>query len=372
MRSLVFSMVTALLLPGLSVPAWAQQTGLELIASGPTEAVVIRGDRAVPVPRGNRSPAEIEMFSLPEGSPGDSAPPRQQRVVTSANRLHYGRVTISADGLRSRYEHRSPQGAAWSVELPGILEFFISNDGRTVVGADPSMTVPTDGKLHVLGQGGRVVATEPCPFFKSLQITDGKVFAVSTAKALWIYEVLEAGVRRTAELPRTARFALSARGEFVASAGPGQVRLYRGSTLQGTAETTGYANDLAFGANDRLLAIAESGRLRVLQTASMAPVFSVAATERGAFRSVDLDDAGTTLVVGQLRVDRTARADRTGLALATVSVLDGTGQTRETASMEVAEWGAQSPGVQFFPGGRRALAVMPDAVYQLNVPGAGK
>ena len=250
MRFLVVSMPAALLLVGLGVPAGAQPGGLELVSRGPTEAVVIRGDRAVPVPRGNRSPAEIEMFHLPEGSPGDAAPPRQQRVVTSANRVHYGRVTVSADGRRSRYEHRSPQVAPWSVELPGILEFFISNDGRTVIGADPGMHVPAAGKLHVLGPGGRVVATEPCPFFQSLQITDGRVFAVSTAKALWIYEVAEAGVRRTAELPPTMRFSLSARGDFVASAASGQVRLYRRGTLQGTTETTGVANDLAFDASD--------------------------------------------------------------------------------------------------------------------------
>ena len=354
-------LATALLAP------LSAQDGMQLLATGRIEAVVVRGERALALTRRRPAPSDFELFGLPSDRAPFVAAEQQQRLITSENRAHLGRVTVSPDGQRSRYERLSNGTPAWQVEVPGIVDFYLDNDGQLVVAADPQSHAPAMARFHVIGAGGRILAMVSCPFLRTVSLAAGRVLAVGTARNLQIYRVTDTGVERVAELPAAVRFELSPDGDYVASAAQDAVQVYRRGALYATFETAGFATDLAFDAAARLLAIADPLQVQLVQLESRRRTATMPAGDRGAFRSVDIDQAGRGLIVGQLRVEQVRRADVGGRARASVTVLEVDGRIRQQEVVVTADWGASSPAVQFFAQGRRALAILPEAVYQVLV-----
>jgi hypothetical protein len=355
----------------------AQQTRLKRIYQGtkeaPITAIQIRGmDVLVFGPGGLRSTLEagtIKTYDAPEAAKRGLALKSNQRLVTSADGTQAGRITYTAvqeRQLRVTFELLRNGQSAWQVQSEGPTNFYVSNDGNTVVAVKQDIHAPQDTTLTIYSQEGQVLGRVEQPLIRTTQVaSDGTVVVVNTGSdGLLVFN--RRGVRQY-KLPASNDFRVSADGKTIASFQPNAVILYRQGEEAGRIITKGIARDVALTARGEYAAAIDKTTLYVYDLTNKALLFTKStAGKREEYRSVDIAPDATAVIAGKLTVRQRRTRNKSGSAVAWVELLSKDGTLRHQESFTPASWNRFSPAVRFLAKGASALIRSRDTVYVID------
>ncbi len=254
----------------------------------------------------------------------------------------------------------------WRLGPTEDVTFAISGDGTLVAGMEVNINVPERNRLHLYGEGGRLLADIAVPYLTGGRFDPpGQSFLAQSRDGL---TALDPSGTELWRVPGARLFAASADGRRVAVVGAAGLTIVQdGAVIHTLPLEDPLVRRVAIAENGNRVALAWKHQVRVYDR-GLTPVFGVSLEDALSWTSVAFGGDGPMLLAGCARDAGPSVPEDRRHPTGEVRIYDAGGALRHHTPLRFSSWNIWSPSAELDRSGQRVLITSRRALYQVVLP----